>query len=370
MKLARWTGAAVVFLLATGAFAEDAHLAWVLKQLKDKSAAKRVSAAGELVSLKAVEAIPALIEALQDREMLVRYNAAAALSNLGESAKAAAPALKQGLSDKDASVRSIMASALRSMKQPPSEWLPTVVAGTKDSDAEVRKYATDLLADIQKVDLWEAAEAGDAAALGAFVDAGVPVDAKDDGWTALQLSAQKGHTEAVSLLLDKGADVNALNGNGYTPLLLAAMDGQVEVAKVLVAKGADLKAQTTSGVGVLHAAAQGGQAAIVELLLAKGLDANLPSRDGATPVFYAAASGKVEVVRLLVARKARLTSPAGQSTVLHQAAMSGDVPTIEYLLTKGVLVNAKDLRGQTPLARAVEKGHTAAAEALKKRGAK
>ena len=114
------------------------------------------------------------------------------------------------------------------------------------------------------------------------------------------------------------------------------------------------------------------QALAIDQACGTGLDAVSGGRlpDGATPVFYAAASGRLDVVKLLVARKARLTSTPGQTTILHQAAMSGDVPTIEYLLTKGLALNAKDMDGETPLQRAVGRGNTAAAELLKKKGAK
>ncbi len=50
-------------------------------------------------------------------------------------------------------------------------------------------------------------------------------------------------TEAplVSLLLEKGADVNAASPNGSTPLMMAAQYGSEDSVKLLLAAGADPK---------------------------------------------------------------------------------------------------------------------------------
>jgi len=53
--------------------------------------------------------------------------------------------------------------------------------------------------------------------------------------------------EAIQLLLDKGADVNATTADGRTALHGAALQGYDEVIKFLVAKGADLYAKDHKG---------------------------------------------------------------------------------------------------------------------------
>ena len=43
------------------------------------------------------------------------------------------------------------------------------------------------------------------------------------GVTALMMASEKGHTEIVKLLLDKGADVNAkIKSDGVTALMMAS----------------------------------------------------------------------------------------------------------------------------------------------------
>jgi Ankyrin repeats (3 copies) len=64
-----------------------------------------------------------------------------------------------------------------------------------------------------------------------------------NGWTALHEAARKGEVEAVELLLDRGAQVNARTGvkeNGDTPLSLAKKyhGPEHEVTKLLEGRGA------------------------------------------------------------------------------------------------------------------------------------
>ena len=52
------------------------------------------------------------------------------------------------------------------------------------------------------------------------------------------------NADAAKLLLDAGANVNAVNGHGATPITLAAAQGHCEVLEVLVSHhGANLNYQ-------------------------------------------------------------------------------------------------------------------------------
>lgn len=56
---------------------------------------------------------------------------------------------------------------------------------------------------------------------------GVPLEAKSsrEGYTALMLAANAGQEEAVRMLLEAGADFNALDEHGNTPIVFAAQHG-------------------------------------------------------------------------------------------------------------------------------------------------
>ncbi|KIQ19417.1 ankyrin repeat domain-containing protein [Rhodococcus sp. MEB064] len=88
--------------------------------------------------------------------------------------------------------------------------------------------------------VFDMARSGDAAALAAYVDAGVPVNlANDSGDTLVMLSAYHGHADAVIALAHRGADVNRPNDKGQTPIAGAVFKGEDDVVRALVDAGAD-----------------------------------------------------------------------------------------------------------------------------------
>lgn len=58
------------------------------------------------------------------------------------------------------------------------------------------------------------------------------------GMTPLHFAARDGHSQAVTLLLDAGADINRKSADGNTPLLIALINGQFDIAMQFVEKGA------------------------------------------------------------------------------------------------------------------------------------
>jgi ankyrin repeat protein len=98
---------------------------------------------------------------------------------------------------------------------------------------------------------------------------------------ALSWAARSDRADAVALLVDRGAHVDADVYRG-TALTWAAATGAVAAVDRLVALGADVDQRATfggpshgAGVTALHIAAQSGQAAAVDALLAAGADPTL-----------------------------------------------------------------------------------------------
>lgn len=61
------------------------------------------------------------------------------------------------------------------------------------------------------------------------------------GWSAVHYAASGPNAELLALLLDRGANINALAPNGSTPLMMAARFGTEDSVKLLVQRGADKK---------------------------------------------------------------------------------------------------------------------------------
>jgi len=91
------------------------------------------------------------------------------------------------------------------------------------------------------VDIWTPAAIGDVATLAARLDGAGDIDARDPTFetTALAFATDFGQVEAVTLLLEAGADPDARNGNGSTPTIGAAFFGRPECLRLLLDAGAD-----------------------------------------------------------------------------------------------------------------------------------
>jgi uncharacterized protein len=99
--------------------------------------------------------------------------------------------------------------------------------------------------------IFDLARAGDAAAIAAYVDAGVPVDLTNDrGDTLLMLAAYHGRDAAVRVLLGRGADPGKPNDHGQTPLAGAVFKSEPAVVRALLDGGADPRAGLPSAVSV------------------------------------------------------------------------------------------------------------------------
>lgn len=91
------------------------------------------------------------------------------------------------------------------------------------------------------------------------------------GDSPLMEAAVRGDVAAARLLLEHGAEVNAVDHRGYTPLLLAAQyDREApELVRLLLERGADLEA-TAEGETALSLAARRGETAVTRLLREAG----------------------------------------------------------------------------------------------------
>lgn len=123
-----------------------------------------------------------------------------------------------------------------------------------------------------------------------------------DGFTALHLAAFFGHEEAAALLLEHGADANAVARNAelrVAPLHSAAAGGHSKLVALLLEHGADPKARQGGGFTPLHAAAENGDRESVEALLERGADKAARTDEGRTAAEYATAAGHDELGELL-----------------------------------------------------------------------
>jgi len=107
------------------------------------------------------------------------------------------------------------------------------------------------------------------------------------GETPLMHAARAGQRSTVRLLLDCGADPNALCERRGTALMRAAELGDAALVSILIRAGANVSARDAEGATALHLAAGSGDFETVCALIDAGADRAVRDRRGRTPLALA-----------------------------------------------------------------------------------
>jgi ankyrin repeat protein len=155
---------------------------------------------------------------------------------------------------------------------------------------------------------------------------------KMEGSTAFLMAADRADVPFMRVLLGLGADPFLPNVDNTTPLMAAAGLGTanpleeagteseaLEAVRLLLDLGADINAVDNNGDTAVHGAAYGNFPAIVQLLAGRGADINIwkrPDKEGRTPLFIAEGykAGRPQPSRPTIDAITRLMLAVGLST--------------------------------------------------------
>jgi ankyrin repeat protein len=253
-----------------------------------------------------------------------------------------------------------------------------------------------------------AAQQGDVDSAGILIKAGAKTNEAQPktALTPLLIASAMSQAKTVDLLLDNGADPNAVDANGYGPLHKVVRDSDygidmerknaaLTIVKSLVKHGANPnlrivqdKAKAADevkrganafygkraaltvteivlqGATPLVLAAEVNDLDVIKALVDAGADPNIATDQGTTALMMSSGVGTdvqrarepeervvaVETAKFLVDHGAEINA-AGQFgwTALHGAAYQGLNDVIAYLVSKGAKIDQKDSFGQTPL---------------------
>ncbi|XP_041691854.2 uncharacterized protein LOC121530725 isoform X2 [Coregonus clupeaformis] len=225
------------------------------------------------------------------------------------------------------------------------------------------------------------------------------------GETVLHVAVMQGDIQRVRGMLSQGPDVNMADNAGWTPLHEAVSHGHYEISKDLIQTGALVNCIGDSGTTPLHDAVVQGHLQIAELLLKHGADPLLKNNNGQTAYSnttepsliklmennipknkrkalagrsgeQSGAGGPMRALRSVskgtVSRNIPGGSQSGRTvtplnilhrkncygeTLLHVAAIQGDIQRVRDMVSQGLDVNMADNAGWTPLHEAVSHGH-------------
>lgn len=204
-----------------------------------------------------------------------------------------------------------------------------------------------------------AAEWGLRSAISVLVQKGAALEAKNaNGETPLFSAAKSDKAEVIDLLVSEGAKVNVRDNLGSTPLHQAVRWGNLHTATKLLSLGIDVDSQNVSGKSPLSEAAIAGKFDLAQLLLKAGADPNSSDTTGRTILMDSIRGRNENLVKLLLAYHAnpQIQEINGRNAY-HEAAASGDKKIITLILNAGGNPLSRDKAGNTPFSLSLREGN-------------
>lgn len=210
-----------------------------------------------------------------------------------------------------------------------------------------------------------------------IINSGIDVNEQVRGSYLLNIACYRGHLETVKLLLDKGAEINAIAGDGSTPLIQAGNgDKTGEIVALLLEKGADVNAADKTGMTALGNAifkictkGENSRIKVLEILLDHGADFITPvsgDKDkGYSWLMIAANWNRIELAEFLISKGLNVNHQADDgATALMIACKEGYGDVVKLLVDKGADIYLTNESGDTAVGLAQNEGYTEIADYL------
>lgn len=181
-----------------------------------------------------------------------------------------------------------------------------------------------------------------------------------NNWTSLFYAKEK---EIARLLIENGADIN-YGASNNTALIQSIWNKRKDVTEYLLDRGAKIPdTGTPLGLNLLFLELKLGSIRYFEKCLQQGFDPHYEGEAKSNLLHYASEGDSVELIDKLI----NMGVPVNKTnlfgvTPLHKAALNGCIPIVKILVRKGADKNARTIDGKTPYNLAVEakKDETAA----------
>jgi ankyrin repeat protein len=207
-----------------------------------------------------------------------------------------------------------------------------------------------------------------------------------EGKTPLIIAVGNSYIDTAKILIENGANINAVDIEGWSALSYAVNNGDIEIAKLLLENKAKIKDELLiaikspivesrinmmkllidnkaninytdeNGFNPLNIAIESGDMELTKFLITNGANVNSLMQDGVSLIGYAIAQNNMDLLQILIENGANVNYTDGDSwadTPLKTASRLGLDNVVRILLSRNADINAVDMNGNTAL-------HTAA----------
>lgn len=187
---------------------------------------------------------------------------------------------------------------------------------------------------------------------------------------AIDLAAENGHNDLIEFFIKKGVKIDRIDNHGNTPLLLAANNGHAKTVELLIKKGLKVNWQNHLLDTPLHKAVKNGHNEVIKILLKNGASVKLKDDCGRTPLFVAAQNGQAKTIDILLKHRADINSfnEVGLTPLQVCSSWDNDKNMVEFLLNKGASLNALSKNKTTALDEAISFKNEGIVDLLRTRG--
>ncbi|XP_032982279.1 transient receptor potential cation channel subfamily A member 1 isoform X1 [Rhinolophus ferrumequinum] len=184
----------------------------------------------------------------------------------------------------------------------------------------------------------------------------------ENGNTAVIIACSKDNSEALQMLLNKGAKPCKSNKWGCFPVHQAAFSGAKKCMEIILKFGeengynrqAHINFVNNGKSSPLHMAVQSGDLEMIKMCLDNGAQLELIENGKCTALHFAATQGATEIVKLMISSYSGSSDivnarDGNEETLLHRASLFDHHELAEYLISVGADINSTDSEGRSPL---------------------